>query len=70
MEKKKKHEPYYAIPAYQILANETNESVAAKLGITPRTYYNKVYGFSDFTAEEGKALCEILGKSLDEIFIL
>lgn len=70
METKKKHEPYYAIPAYQILAKETNESVARKLGITPRTYWNKVQGYSDFTAEQGQALAAIFGVSLSQIFLV
>lgn len=63
------HEPYYAIRAYQILSRETDETMAKKLGIAERTYWDKVNGFSDFSASQATKICEILGRSMDEIFL-
>lgn len=65
----KVHPPYYAIPAYQILSKKSPDEIAKMLGISVRTYKDKIIGYSDFKANEASKLCEILGKSMDEIFL-
>lgn len=66
--RKKKHDPYYAIPAYQILSKKSNTEMAEMLGICVRTYKEKIEGYSDFTSEQGKILSAALGVSQDDIF--
>lgn len=66
----KKHEKYYAIPAYQILNKKTDKEMAQMLGICPRTYKEKIEGYSDFTLEQGKKLASFFGKSQEEIFLI
>ncbi len=70
MEARRKHQPYYAIRAYQILSKLSDKDVADALGITTRTYYNKIEGISDFSAEQARALVELFGRSMDEIFLV
>lgn len=66
----RKHERYYAIPAYQILAKKTSKECAAMLGMTERTYWNKVNGYSDFSIPDAEKLAEFLGrKKIDDIFL-
>lgn len=65
----KKHPEYYAIKAYQILNKLTDEDVAEYLGISKRTFCDKVSGYSDFTHVEGVKLANFLGKTQDEIFL-
>lgn len=65
-----KHPPYYAIKAYEILAKKDSEEIANLLGITPRTYWNKVNGQADFSVQEAAKLAEILGRSTDDIFLV
>lgn len=65
----KKHDRYYAIQAYQILAKMTDKDVAKILGISLRTYKDKISGYSDFTSAQGKKLSQIFGVSQDEIFL-
>ena len=67
--KKMKHKPYYAIPAYQILAKKTDDEMAAILDITTRTYKDKIKGCSDFTSEQGRILASVFGKTQEEIFL-
>lgn len=67
--KKTKHKPYYAIPAYQILSRKTDIEMANLLGITVRTYKDKISGFSDFSSEQGRVLSNIFGKTQEEIFL-
>lgn len=66
----KKHPFYYAIPAYQKLARMTNAEVAKELGITERSYYNKIHGATDFTVEQSMKLCALFGRSMDELFLV
>lgn len=65
----KKHEEYYAIPAYQILSRKSDSEMAGLLGICKRTYKEKISGYSDFTSEQGKKLSEIFGISQDKLFL-
>ncbi len=64
-----KHPEYYAIKAYQILAKISDEKMASLLGMTKRTYCDKVKGYADFTPAEGIALAKFLNKTQDEIFL-
>lgn len=67
--RKKIHPQYYAIKAYQILSRMTDEQMAEKLGISKRTYTDKVNGYSDFTNMQSDVLVEIFHKTKDEIFL-
>ncbi|MBQ4153902.1 MAG: hypothetical protein IJE01_01715 [Clostridia bacterium] len=67
--RKKKHQPYYKIPAFQILSRKTDDEMAQLLGICKRTYKEKIEGYSDFSSEQGKILSTIFGVSQDEIFL-
>ena len=67
----RKHKPYYAIKAFQILARKTSKECAEILGISERTYWNKINGYSDFSIPEAEALAQFLGrKKLDDIFMV
>jgi len=67
--REKKHPQYYALVAYQMLEKLTDEFMANFLGVTKRTYKDKVNGYSDFTPAEALALSQLLKKSQDEIFL-
>jgi len=67
--RKKKHDKYYAIPAYQILCKKTDDEMSALLGICKRTYKEKIEGYSDFTSEQGRTLSAVFGVSQDNIFL-
>lgn len=68
--KSKKHPRYYAIPAYQILAQKSDAEMASALGISIRTYRDKIEGWSDFTNTDGDILSELLGRARDDIFLV
>ena len=67
--RRKKHDKYYRIPAFQILCKKTDDDMAEILGICKRTYKEKIEGYSDFTSEQGKTLSSVFGVSQDEIFL-
>lgn len=67
--RKKKHEKYYKIPAYQILSKKSDDEMAKILGVCKRTYKEKIEGYSDFTSEQGKILSSVFGVSQDDIFL-
>ena len=67
--REKKHPRYYAIKAYQLLEKLSDDDVANYLGITKRTYNDKVNGYSDFSPAEGLALATLFKKSQGEIFL-
>ena len=67
--REKKHPKYYALKAYQMLEKLTDEYMANFLGVTKRTYTDKVNGYSDFTPAEALAISKLLNKSQDEIFL-
>lgn len=69
MSRDKIHKPYYSIPAYQILAKLSDLEMAEALGITVRTYKDKINGISDFSASEGKMLSALLNVSQDQLFL-
>lgn len=64
-----RRDKYYAIKAYQILDNISDEEVAKHLGITVRTLQNKRKGRTDFTLQEGNKLSELLNRPKSEIFL-
>lgn len=63
----KKHPRYNRIAGYQIAANLTSEAVANELGVSVRTYRDKINGSRDFTANELRTLTKLLKKSADEL---
>ena len=68
--RKRRHEPYYAVQAYQILTNKSNKECADFLGISERTYWDKVHGFADFSLPEAAKLASFLQrKSVNDIFL-
>ena len=67
--RKKKHEKYYKIPAYQILSKKSDDEMAKILGVCKRTYKEKIEGYSDFTSEQGKILSSVFRVSQDDIFL-
>lgn len=67
--RKKQHKRYYAIPAYQILAKMPDDVVAKELGITVRTYKDKISGYSDFSSEQGRKLAQMFSTSQDRLFL-
>lgn len=66
----KKHPTYNRIKGYQILKNFSNSFMAKQLGMSTRTYIDKVSGYSDFTAEQGRILASLLETTQDDIFLL
>lgn len=70
MQKRKiKHPEYYAISAHMTLARRTSEECANLLGISARTYKEKIKGFSDFSADQGRRLSEFLGVTQEQLFL-
>lgn len=65
----KKHPKYYAIPAYQILAQKTDAEMASLLNISVRTYRDKIEGWSDFSHTDSDILCKVFKKNIEEIFL-
>ncbi len=67
--RKKKHDKYYKIPAFQILSKKSDKEMAEILGVCKRTYKEKIEGYSDFTSKQGKILSSVFGVSQDDIFL-
>lgn len=65
----KRHPQYYALKAYQMLMRLSDDYMAGRLGITKRTYTDKVNGYADFTPSEAIVLAQILNRTQDEIFL-
>ena len=65
----KKHPEYYAIPAYQRLARLSDEDVARYLGVTVRTYKDKINGYSDFSNVQGEMLARLLNQPQRNLFL-
>ena len=66
----KRHDPYYAVQAYQILAGKSNKDCAEHLGISERTYQNKINGYADLTLPEAQKLAAFLGRrKYEDIFL-
>ena len=54
MPRKKVHDEYFRIPAYQILAGKSDDEMSKILGVCKRTYKEKIKGYSDFTSTQGQ----------------
>jgi plasmid maintenance system antidote protein VapI len=66
--RRKVHSRYYKIPAYQILAGKvTDLQIARIMGISRRTYHDKIEGWTDFSAQQILSLSELLGVAQDEL---
>lgn len=64
-----KHPEYYAISAYMILAKKDDNECADLLSMSVRTYKDKIKGFSDFSAEQGRILSDFLGVTQEQLFL-
>jgi plasmid maintenance system antidote protein VapI len=67
--KKEKHKEYVFLTAHQKRKGLSDAEVAEILGISTRTYQNKVKGLSDFTLSEAIKLCETLEESKETLFL-
>ena len=66
--RKKVHGRYYKIPAYQILAGQySNAQMARILGISERTYTDKIDGWTDFSAQQVRTIAEVLRTPQEEL---
>ena len=52
-----------------MLEKLSDEEMAEYLGVSKRTYTDKVNGYSDFSPAEAIALSEKLNRSQDDIFL-
>lgn len=66
--KKVIHAEYVFIPAYQKRKKLTDENMSQKLGMSIRTYRDKVKGYGDFTLTEANKICELLEETKDNLF--
>ena len=64
------HPRYYAIDAYIILEKKTHSECAKHLNMTERTFKEKIAGYYDFSAEQGRKLALFLKRSQAEIFLV
>lgn len=69
MNRKIRHSKYYAIPAYMALEKKSYADCSRYLEISERTFKDKVNGYSDFSAEQGRKLAVFLNRTQDEIFL-
>lgn len=60
---------YPLVEGYLKLSGITVAEICKDLGITRRTWSNKVSGKSDFTLAEASYIANATGKSVDEIFL-
>lgn len=67
--REKKHPVYFALRAYQLLERLSDDDMADYLGITKRTYNDKVNGYSDFSPPQAMAIAKKLNRTQDEIFL-
>lgn len=63
----KKHPRYIRIREYQAAVGKSDADISDALGITVRTYRDKINGSSDFHVGELRVLCAILGHTAPEI---
>lgn len=67
--KKEKHKEYVFLVAYQKQKGLSDIEISRELGITTRTYKNKVKGLSDFTVSEANKLSELLDQTKETLFL-
>ena len=64
-----KHKEYVFLVAYQKQKGLSDIEISRELGITTRTYKNKVKGLSDFTVSEANKLSELLDQTKETLFL-
>ena len=57
-----------AIEHHKVDNGMTNDDVAATLGISRMALYSKVRGDTPFNIQQAKALADMLGMSLEELY--
>lgn len=60
---------YALVEGYLHLKGYEVEDICKKLGISRRTWRNKVNGASDFSLEEAVMISNLVGDSIDSIFL-
>jgi hypothetical protein len=68
--RKRVHGRYYKLPAFQILAGQLSDAqMAHHLGISPRTYANKVEGWAEFTGTQIGMMIKLLNVTAEEFLV-
>ena len=57
------------VALYVTRTKKDKKSIAEKMGMPIATFYSKLNGPSEFSFSEGKRLAEIIGCTVDEMFI-
>jgi hypothetical protein len=57
------------VALYVARTKRDRQSIAEAMGMPVSTFYSKLNGPSEFSFSEGKRLAEIIGCSVDEMFI-
>ena len=58
----------YLFPLTKNAKKLTDENMSQKLGMSIRTYRDKVKGYGDFTLTEANKICELLEETKDNLF--
>ncbi|MDR1464913.1 MAG: hypothetical protein LBJ11_06410 [Oscillospiraceae bacterium] len=67
--KLRQHEPYYAIPALLQLNRISRSEAAALLGVTQRTFDDRIAGYGDFSIQDAAKLGQKLNEDWSQIFL-
>lgn len=57
------------VALYVARTKNDRQTIAEKMGMPVSTFYSKLNGPSEFSFTEGKLLAEIIGCTVDEMFI-
>jgi len=57
------------VALYVARTKRDRQSIAEEMGMPVSTFYTKLNGPSEFSFSEGKQLAEIIGCTVDEMFI-
>ena len=57
------------VALYVARTKKDRQSIAEQMGMPVSTFYTKLNGPSEFSFSEGKHLAEIIGCTVDEMFI-
>lgn len=57
------------VALYVARTKTDRQAIAEKMGMPVSTFYSKLNGPSEFSFSEGKQLAEIIGCTVDEMFI-
>lgn len=69
MSREKMHREYVFVRAYQKKFGFSDKEMGDMLSCSDRTYNDKVLGWKDFSALEGKELSRVFGVSQDVLFL-